>query len=187
MKTFILTLLICVGIMVGHAQTITAYKAILETKTGKHKGILQKVDTANIILNVDGRFEAVKLADIQSVKIRRTKKRYNGKNYMAGSSPTEYHVDSDGEMVDEFGNEMPSLGEEVTASVVSVFFNGLLNLIAFPFYAINPNIAKFNFEEKKDAEQLEQLNYYSIHYQGSPSARVTDLKKIKEISEKARQ
>ncbi|MDR6781563.1 hypothetical protein ABIE26_001949 [Pedobacter africanus] len=184
MKILLLASLICCLFLTSNAQTIKPYKAILETESGKLKGILQKVDSTNVILNIDGRFTAIKISDIQLVKIRTIKKHYKTQDFLNDMPQTEYKVDQKGEMVDHWGNKAPGLKDEAAAATFGVILNGLFNVIAFPIHAVNPNIARFDLKDKKKSKQLSQLVYYSINYQSSPNTHLADLKKLKEVSEK---
>lgn len=187
MKVFCLTLLFCIFFSISQGQTVRPYQAVLATKSGKLKGVLHSVDSSKVVLNVDGQFITANTADIQWVKIRRTKPPYKAKNYMGNRPQVEYKLDRNGYFVDKWGHRPPSLGDEVIGAGYNTFFNGVINVIAFPIHAINPNLAKINLAQGRNAEQLNQLSYYSISYQSNPNNLAMDLKKLKAVAENAKQ
>lgn len=169
------------AVLVSKAQQVKPYKAILITNTGKQKGILHKIDSTKVVLYKDGVFEVTPITEIQSIQIRRIKKRFKTKDYIGKMPQGTYTVDRNGQLVDQWGNKAPTLEDEVGRSVFAVFLNGFINVLALPIHALNPNLAKFKFSAQKDQAQLNELSYYSIDYQMQPNA-LAELKKIKAIS-----
>jgi hypothetical protein len=167
---------------VAMAQNVKPFIAVIKTQNGKQKGILYKVDSANVILNHDGEFIAVPLNEIKTVQIRTIKKGFKGINLikMGEDRAEEYKVNSEGKRVDKWGKQEPTLQEDAAATVSSVFFTGLANAVALPIHAINPNVARFNFSQK-DGNKLSELSYYSIYYQANPNV-LAELQQLKSIS-----
>lgn len=171
----ILLILICNK---GFTQNVKPYLAIVKTKNSKQKGILQKIDSNQIILRVDTIFVAIATADVNAVKIREIKKRYKGKDYASYNWDTSgYNQIQNGKRVDKWGNEEPDFKEQLAMSAFGGFFNGVINLIAFPIHAINPAIANYNFKPKATKADQESLSYFSIDYQVNPKNRLV-LKKL---------
>jgi small nuclear ribonucleoprotein (snRNP)-like protein len=182
MKNILLTLLFFLCLSDAMAQSIKPRIAILKTQNGKYKGILYKVDSINVVLNHDGEFINIPINEIKTVQIRTIKKGYKGTNFIkVGDDPgTVYKTDSRGKMIDQWGNEQPSLEGYASTPVFSVVFTALANGIAAPIHAINPNIARFNLK-KQENNQLNELSYYSIYYQANPNV-LAELRKMKDIS-----
>lgn len=187
MKYILTVLLIMILRNTSDAQLPVPYKAILETQAGKLKGVLQRIDSSSIVLAVEGRFTKVNIVDIQYIKIRRLKNAYRYKNYMKEGSieQSKYQLNSNGDLVDRFGNKAPTLAQEIAAPFWLAAVNGVFNTIAFPIHAINPNIAKFKLNGRADSTQKAQLTYYSISYQLKPNLHA-ELRKLKEISKEAK-
>ena len=62
-------------------------------------------------------------------------------------------------------------------SAFGEFFNGIINVIAFPIHSINPALANYNFKPKLAKADQESLSYFSIDYQVNPKKRLV-LKKL---------
>jgi len=182
MKTLNLILVFFLLVNPATAQSIKPRIAIIKSQSGKYKGILYKVDSINVVLNHDGEFIKVPLNEITTVQIRTIKKGYKGTNFIkVGDDPgTVYKTDSRGKMIDQWGNEQPSLEGYASTTVFSVVFTALANAIAAPIHAINPNIARFNFKQQ-GGNQLNELSYYSVYYQANPNILV-ELRQMKDIS-----
>lgn len=107
--------------------------------------------------------------------------RYKAKDFtLTDAEKTKYTLNSDGEYVDQWGNEEPSIQENVVVSIVG---NILVNSVALSFYQINPSISlfKINGDKANYLKQMEELSYYSIHYQRNPNLS-HELDKLKKIS-----
>jgi hypothetical protein len=182
MKNIYFTFVFFLSVTFTMAQNVKPYIAILKTQNGKFKGVLYKVDSVNVILNHDGEFIKVPLNEVETAQIRVFKKGYEGRNFIkVGDDPgTEYSIDSRGNTVDQWGREQPSLKEYASVAVFSVIFTALGNAIAAPIHAINPNVARFNFNQK-DGNKLNELSYYSIYYQANPNV-LAELHQLKAIS-----
>ncbi|WP_431294606.1 hypothetical protein [Pedobacter sp. P26] len=182
MKTICFTLLFFLSFTLANAQGIKPYMAVLKTANGKYKGILYKVDSVNAILNHDGEFIKVPINEIKTVQIRTIKKGYKGIDLVkiGTAHPEQYKIDARGKLVDKWGKEAPSLEEEAGTAFYSVIFTALANAFALPIHAINPNLARFNFN-KTDQNKLNELSYYSIYYQANPNV-LAELKQLKSIS-----
>ena len=183
MKYFFTLILLVALSYTSNAQRPVPYKAILETQDGKLKGVLQKVDSSSIVLDIKGQFVKVSLSKIEKIKIRKLKNAYRYKNYMkekSGEQPV-YRMNANCDMVDHFGNKAPTLAQEIAAPFWLAAFNGVFNTIAFPIHAINPNVAKFELNGYADSTQNAQLSYYSLNYQLKPNL-LAELRKLKEIS-----
>ena len=182
MKTIYFTLIFFLSITLVKAQSIKPYKAILKTENGKYKGILYKIDSVNAILNHDGEFIKVPINEIKTVQIRTVKKGYKGTSFIkiGEDRAEEYKMNTAGKMVDKWGKEEPTFKEDVSATAFSVVFTALANAVALPIHAINPNLARFNFN-KIDKNKLNELSYYSIYYQANPNV-LAELQQLKSIS-----
>ena len=183
MKTIYFTLLFFLSTALVNAQSIIKpYIAILKTQNGKYKGILYKVDSVNAILNHDGEFIKVPMNEIKTVQIRTIKKGYEGMSFIkiGEDRAEEYKMNTAGKMVDKWGKEEPTFKEDAAATVYSVVFTAIANAVALPIHAINPNLARFNFN-KIDRNKLNELSYYSIYYQANPNV-LAELHLLKSIS-----
>lgn len=187
MKYILTTLCLSFFIGVAQAQRIVPYKAILETSHGKEKGLLHKVDITAIVLNQNGKFVTVESSKIKRIKIRRVKKAYKLKTYLADQPNDDgpYKLNGNNEWVNRFGNRVPTLEEEIAGSFFFAALNGVANVIAFPIHAINPNLATYKLQKGLNKNQLEELSYYSIVYQVNPNI-LAELRKMKEISAKTK-
>lgn len=182
MKTICFTLVFFLSVGALSAQQVKPYQAIIKTVSAKHKGILYKVDSFEVVLNNDGEFINIPLNEIKTAQIRTVKKGYKGKSFIkiGEDRAEEYKVDSRGKRVDKWGKEEPTLAEDASATVYSVFFTALANAIALPIHAINPNVASFRLQDHNPVK-LNELRYYSIYYQANPDV-IAELHQIKAIS-----
>ncbi|KQM77230.1 hypothetical protein ASE74_18470 [Pedobacter sp. Leaf216] len=182
MKTLYFTFVFFLFANFAMAQIIKPHIAILKTQNGKYKGILYKVDSLDVVLNHDGEYINVPIKEIKTVQIRTIKKGYKGTSFLkVGDEPgTEYKTDSRGKMIDQWGHEQPDLAGYASKTIISVVFNALVNTLALPIHAINPNIARFNFKQHP-GNQLNELSYYSIYYQANPNV-LAELRRMKDIS-----
>jgi hypothetical protein len=192
MKTFIcLTILfVTASFITAHAQSVQLYLAIIKAKNNtSHKGILQRVDSSNVIIHSENGIETIPSQFIKSIKIRVPKKSYELKNFTPNTNKnTNYKLNSEGKFVDEWGNEEPSITDIKDNVIASVLGNLLINSAALPFSKINPSVSKFkiDYDKTKYTSQLNELSYYSIYYQANPDIS-TELRKLKEMSLKFKQ
>ena len=187
MKYILTTLCLSFFTGVAQAQRIIPYKAILETSHGKEKGLLHKVDSAAIVLDQNGDFVTVEISQIKRIKIRKYKRPYRAKTYLDPSAEDAkvYQLNSNGDLVDRYGNKAPTVGQEIAESFWFAALNGVANVIAFPIHAINPNLAKYKLQKGLSKNQLDELSYYSVVYQVNPNI-LAELRKMKEISSKTK-
>ncbi|MCZ4244822.1 hypothetical protein [Pedobacter punctiformis] len=188
MKAFSLIYLFYAFAFVTHAQSVKPFLAVIKTNDGQQKGILHKVDSNSVVIDAKDGFMRIPTESIKSVKIRRAKKGYKMRNYMAYKEDnSKYKLNREGKFVDDFGHEMPSLKDEAMAAIFSPFFNGIINAIALPIHAINPNVNSFkmNNDKARRVVQLNEISYYSIYYQANPDV-LAELHKLKEISAQAK-
>lgn len=187
MKTFIsLTILfITASFITAHAQSVQLYLAIIKVKNNtSHKGILQRVDSNNVVINSEKGLETIPSEFIKSIKIRVPKKSYKLKNFTPDTDKnTNYRQNAEGKFVDEWGNEEPSLTDIKDGAIASVLGNILINSVALPVSKINPSISNFkiDYDKTRYTSQLNELSYYSIYYQANPDT-TAELRKLKEIS-----
>ncbi len=184
MKTIYLTLILGLIISRTTAQTVEPYIAIVKTQSDKYKGILYKVDSSNVILNAAGNFVKIETKTIKTIRIRGGKKAYHVIDLIkTGSDPQEYKLNSNGKMVDKWGNEMPTPEQELATTFFSVIGTAIANGLALPIQSINPNQALFRFSGNHANEKIkwQELNYYSIYYQSNPDV-LAELRKMREIS-----
>lgn len=187
MRTFIcfIVLLITTNLIAASAQSVQPYLAIIKAKDNiSYKGILQRVDANNVILNSDKGMETIPFQLIKSIKIRVPKKGYKVKNFTPDTNKNKnYKQNAAGKFVDEWGNEEPSLTEIKDGVIASVVGNVLINSVALPVSKINPSISNFkiDYDQSKYISQLSELSYFSIYYQANPDT-AAELRKIKEIS-----
>jgi len=181
-KSIYFTLIFFFSLSLAKAQSVKPYIAILKTQNEKYKGILYKVDSVNVILNRDGEFITVPINEIKTAQIRTVKKGYRGMSFIkiGEDRAEEYKVNAAGKMVDKWGKEEPGLREDAAATVFSVVFTAMANAVALPIHAINPNLARFNFN-KIDKNKFNELSYYSIYYQANPNV-LAELHQLKSIS-----
>lgn len=190
MRTFIslIVLFLTASLITVRAQSVQPYLAIIKAKDNiSYKGILQRVDANNVILNSDKGIETVPFKVIKSIKIRVPKKGYKVKNFTPDTNKNKnYKQNAEGKFVDEWGKEEPSLTEIKDGVIASVFGNILINSVALPVSKINPSISNFkiDYDQSKYISQLTELSYFSIYYQANPDT-TAELLKIKEISLKS--
>lgn len=185
----LIILFIAASFSSAHAQSVQHYLAIIKVKNKvSHKGILQRVDSNNVIINSEKGLEIIPYQSIKSVKIRVPKKSYKLKNFTPDTGKnTNYRQNAEGKFVDEWGNEEPSLTEVKDGVIASVLGNVLINSVALPISKINPSISNFkiNYDKTTYISRLDELSYYSIHYQANPDT-AAELRKLKEISLKSK-
>ncbi|MBB2147947.1 LSm family protein [Pedobacter gandavensis] len=187
MKIFVYLVIffITTGFIPANAQSVKLYLAIIKAKNNiSHKGILQRVDSNNVILNSENGIETIPFQLIKSIKIRVPKKSYNLKNFTPDTDKNKvYRQNAAGKFVDEWGNEEPSLTDIKDGVIASVIGNVLINSVALPVSKINPSISNFkiDYDQSRYISQLNELSYYSIYYQANPDI-AAELRKLKEIS-----
>ncbi|QPH39678.1 hypothetical protein [Pedobacter endophyticus] len=182
MKAIYLFFAFCLAVVNLEAQ-VRAFIAVVKTAEGKKKGVLHKVDSANVFLQSSDGLVAVAIPTIEKVQIRPLKKNFEGVDLIKIGSEEEYTINSRGERVDKWGKEAPSPEEELGVTFFSIIATAIANGLAAPIHAINPNLAKFKFDGDvlSNKIKLEKLSYYSIYYQANPNI-LAELKQIKEIS-----
>lgn len=175
---FILIFFLIIGVAKG--QHVKPYLTVVKTQSDKQKGILYKVDSTHIILNDEGTFNKIAIAEIKRIQIRIPKRGYKAVDLVKiGSDPQEYKMNLNGKMVDKNGQEIPAFEGELATTFFSVIGTGIANALLWPIHKINPNQANFNLP--KDKSKLSELAYYSIYYQTHPDV-LNELKKMKTIS-----
>ena len=177
MKLALFSLLLLFMCSSAFAQQIKPYLAIVKTHQGVKKGVLQRTDSSMIVLDTESGFVKIATVSIKSIKIRVVKTPYQAKTYLNYSWDTsEYNISRGDKMVNKWGEEEPTLGDHLTATVASGVINGLANIVAMPIQAINAAIASFNFKKKLTIEEQRSLHFFSIDYQRSPESMLA-LKK----------
>ncbi|SEQ92890.1 hypothetical protein [Pedobacter rhizosphaerae] len=180
MKASYFTIILVLILNIAKGQHVKPYLAVVKTQSDKQKGILYKVDSTHVILNDEGTFNKIAVADIKRIQIRIPKKGFKTVDFLKiGSDSQEYKMNSHGKMVDKNGHEIPTVEEELAATFFSVIGTGIANMLVWPIHKINPNQANFNL--RKDRSKLNELSYYSIYYQTHPDV-LMELKKMKAIS-----
>lgn len=183
---FILVILILSGSgLISAAQQINPYLVIVQTTSGKEKGILYKVDSAWLAIDGKNGFARVKSDEIRSIKVRADKRNYKVRKLVKYDPWDEGHFESNvyGAPVRKWGEKDPSVKEEISGHIGTSLINVLVNVIAAPIHAINPGIARIRFDDRtKFADQVYTLSYYSIHYQANRD-ELKELQQIKSIGE----
>lgn len=191
MKTFVclIILFITASLITANAQSVQLYLAIIKVKNNvSHKGILQRVDSSQVILNSEKGIEIIPVQSIKIIKIRVPKKSYKLKNFTPDTGKNiHYKQNAEGKFVDEWGNEEPSLTDIKDGVIASVIGNVLINSVALPISKINPSISNFkiDYDQSVYSGLLNELSYYSIYYQANPDTKA-ELRKLKEISLKSK-
>lgn len=182
MRTICFTCCLLLSLSLAKGQSIKPYIAIVKTEKARYKGILQRVDSVKVILNHDGTLIPVLLNEIETVQIRAVKKDFKGINLIkvGDEDPNQYHIDERGKSVDKWGHEAPDLEGYAATTFYSVIFTALGNALALPIHAINPNVARFKFNNN-GAQPVNELSYYSIYYQANPNV-LAELHQLKSIS-----
>lgn len=182
MKLTLLFLLTFFVYISAFAQQIKPYLAVVKTNQGKQKGVLQRVDSSSVVLDTESGFIKLEIKSIKSIKIKVIKTPYQAKTYLNYSWDTsEYNIAQGDKLVNKWGQEEPTFGEQIAGSVFTGFLNGATNLIAMPIHAINSSIASYSFKNKLTAEEYQSLTFFSIDYQRSPQSifALRQLKKDK--------
>lgn len=184
---YIILAFISVGMLPANAQSIKPYLAVIKTSNNnRYQGILQKVDSSKVIIRSDKGPEIIPFQSIKSIKMRVSKKRYIAKDFTpTDEEKTKYKLSSEGKYVDQWGNEEPSLQNEIVGSVVG---NVLVNSVGLAIHQINPSISLFRIYGDKASylKQLDELSYYSIYYQEHPNLSA-ELDKLKKVSSEFKQ
>lgn len=155
----------------SQAQPIKQYSVVIYTPTGKAKGIFYRADSGQLIIDTHDGSKAIKTGNIERIKVRKVKRAYQVKRFVKYA---DWEVDysktnSYGNRVDKNGREAPTLEEEIQTKVGNTFVNAILNMLVAPFHAINPAVNTFEYKSQQEyANQLDDLNYYSIFYQRHP-------------------
>lgn len=183
MKTLLIASILLGFIFAAKAQDVKPYISIVKTKAGVQKGLLYKVDSAALIMIVDGNFLTINTDQIQSVKIKTPKKPAGVIQFLKYDpwSEDNYEKLPNGAVVRKWGEKDPTLKEEITGHVAATLLNVTGNILAAPIQSINPSIA--NYKIKGDAARYAtyqtQLSYFSIDYQKNPDLAAALLLKAK--------
>ncbi|WP_145855979.1 hypothetical protein [Pedobacter suwonensis] len=180
-----LMLVACLFVSESKSQGIKPYIAIVKTKADVVKGVLYKVDSASVVMIVEGSPVTLPVDEIKTIKIRTPKKEASIIQFLKYDpwNADNYEKRADGAIVRKWGEKDPTPGEEVGGHVVATVVNITGNIIAAPIQAINPSIAnyKINGDAAKYAQHKTDLDYFSVYYQQNTNL-TTELQKIKAIS-----
>ncbi|SDG59607.1 hypothetical protein SAMN05421827_108107 [Pedobacter terrae] len=175
----------CLFVSESRSQGIKPYIAIVKTKADVIKGLLYKVDSASVVMIVEGSPVTLRVDEIKTIKIRTPKKEASIIKFLKYDPWNENNFEkrADGAIVRKWGEKDPTLGEEVGGHVVTTVVNVTGNIVAAPIQAINPSIAnyKINGNAAKYAQHKTDLDYFSVYYQQNTNL-TTELQKIKVIS-----
>lgn len=167
------------------AQGVHAYTAIIKTRSGTEKGILNQVTADGLVIDNGSAIVLVKAVDIKNVRIKASKKPYKYQTYAKYDpwNAVEYEQVNHADVkVRKWGKEDPTVKEEVAGHVNTALVNGAANLIAAPLSSINSSILKvkidYNLDKYKECK--DELYYHSIYYQTHPDY-AGELKKINAI------
>ncbi|MBC7914315.1 MAG: hypothetical protein H7Y07_09345 [Pyrinomonadaceae bacterium] len=170
-------------VLITNAQPIKPFITVVKTASGNVRGVLYKVDSAHVFIDSKNGFITINSNEIQSIKIREVKKKYQVKKVFKYDKWDESNFEENGYSVPvrKWGEKDPTLKEEITGKVGTSLMNALVNVIAWPIHAINPGIARVKFnDEKKYADQAEMLSDYSVYYQANPNM-LKELQQLKAI------
>lgn len=167
------------------AQGVHAYTAIIKTRNGTEKGILNQVTPEGLIIDNGNAIVMVKAVDIKNVRIKASKKPYKYQTYVKYDpwNENEYEkVPNSDVKVRKWGKEDPTLKDEVALHATGALVNGAANLIAAPIGSINSSILKVKIDYNMDKynQNKDELYYHSIYYQTHPDY-AGELKKINAI------
>jgi len=184
MKTILFAFLLLILITNAQAQQVKPYISIVKTKAGVQKGLLYKVDSAALIIIVDGQFQTINTDQLQLVKIRTPKKPAGIIQFLKYDpwNKDNYEKQPNGAVVRKWGEKDPTLEEEIAGHVAATLLNVTGNILAAPIQSINPSIA--NYKIKGDAARYAtyqtELSYFSIDYQKNPDLAAALLLKAKQ-------
>ena len=185
MKTIYFMLIFFLSGTLLKAQGVKPYIAIVKTKADVIRGVLYKVDSASVVMIVEGSPVTLPVDQIKTIKIRTPKKEASIIQFLKYDpwNADNFEKRADGAIVRKWGEKDPTLGEEVGGHVVTTMVNITGNIIAAPIQAINPSIANFkiNGDAAKYSQHQTDLDYFSVYYQQNTNL-TTELQKIKAIS-----
>ncbi|MFD2288569.1 hypothetical protein GJU39_22790 [Pedobacter petrophilus] len=184
MKLILFAFLLLGFIASAQAQQVKPYISIVKTETGVKKGLLYKVDSAALIMIIDGNFLTIHSDQIQSVKIRTPKKPAGIIQFLKYDpwSKDNYEKQPNGAVVRKWGEKDPTLEEEIAGHVAATILNVTGNILATPIQSINPSIASYKIkgDAARYAAYQTELSYFSIDYQKNPELAAALLLKAKQ-------
>ncbi len=186
MKSFVIALFAFCCIATKLNAQVKPYLAVVKTNAGSVKGVFYKIDSSQILIDTKQGFTAVQIQEIKKIEIRKAKKNYRLKKVFKYKpyDDSNYELDINGNRVRKWGEEDPTLKEQIAAHVGTGMLNLATNIILFPLHSINPNVQKVCIKNPLNPyQELEPLASYSIYYQENPNTNL-ELEQLKIVGKR---
>jgi len=179
MKRGAFVLIICLlsAIKLDVIAQIKPYLAIVNTGKAVFKGVLYDVTPDSIGIKGASSVVFFKSSSIKSIKIKTLKKGSKYRkyvNYDLSNDKSFEKVSNKMVPVRKWGEEDPTIEEELSCRIISSFYNAAINGVVASVNCLNGSLAnvKVNHDSIKYQEQVATLTYHSILYQKSPESNV---------------
>jgi hypothetical protein len=153
---------------------VKPYLAVVRTSGETIKGILYQVSTDSIFIKTDNSKVSLCPTMVKTIKIKEITKSSKYQNYLGHDSYQARYLKVSKKMkpVRKWGEEDPTIEEELSGRIITGFYNAALNGIASSFRIMNGNskYLNINYDKLSYNRELNSLSAYSIEKQLSNQA-----------------
>ncbi len=163
----------CFIAMNASAQ-IKPYLAVVRTSTETVKGLLYEVSADSIYLKTDATEVSLCPTVVKSIKIKEINNNSKYQNYLGQDTYQARYLKVSRKMkpVRKWGEEAPTIEEELSGRIITGVYNAALNGIASSFRIMNGSSKSLNINYDKGSykRELSALSAYTIRKQVSNQA-----------------
>lgn len=174
MKKLLIILLPAIFCCFNYAATaqVKPYLAIIHTNNETFKGLLYKASADSICIKDEQNTQFICASSVKSIELRSINKNSKYRRYSNYDPYNDRFVKVSKKMVPvrKWGEQDPTIEEELSGRIVTGFYNAALNGIASSLNLFGGSVSfmEINYSKENYYKQLANLNYHSIEHQLNP-------------------
>jgi hypothetical protein len=151
---------------------VKPYLAIIHTNNETFKGLLYKASPDSICIKNELNTLFICASEVKTIEIRSINKNSKYRKYSNYDPYNDRFVKVSKKMVHvrKWGEQEPTIEEELSGRIVTGFYNAALNGLASSLNLLGGSVSfiEINYNKENYNKQLANLNYHSIEHQVKP-------------------
>jgi hypothetical protein len=148
---------------------VKPYLAIIHTNNETFKGLLYKASADSICIKDEQNTMFICASEVKTIEIRSINKNSKYRKYSNYDPYNDRFVKVSKKMVHvrKWGEQDPTIEEELSGRIVTGFYNAALNGLASSLNLLGGSVSfmEINYNKESYYKQLTNLNYHSIEHQ----------------------